>query len=151
MAKADTAPKKRRLTDAEIRRQIPAARARARRAAKVEPRARAAHYEVATGRVVVELTNGGLFAFPAELGPGLAGATDEDLAGVELDPGGGGLRWEALDADISVPGMLEQLFGVRTAMSALGARGGRSTSDAKMAAARRNGAKGGRPRKRAAG
>jgi hypothetical protein len=63
---------------------------------------------------------------------------------------GRGLHWEPLDVDLSVPGLLAGLFGTRAYMDRQrAARAGAATSAAKAAAARRNGAKGGRPRKAA--
>lgn len=126
--------------------QINAALERGRAARANEPRAAAAHYDWQLGRVVVELTNGCTFAFPPRLAPELNDANEEQLAQVELLGTGSGLHWEALDADLSIPGLLAGLFGTR----AHGARhAGQATSSAKAAAARVNGAKGGRPRKSA--
>ena len=132
------------LTNAEI----DAALERGGGARTSEPRAAEAGYDRGSGRVVVELTNGCVFAFPARLAQGLEAATDEQLAAVELIGRGYGLHWEALDVDLSVPGLLAGLFGTRTHMARLA---GQATSPAKAAAARANGAKGGRPRKAAAG
>ena len=56
-----------------------------------------------------------------------------------------GPQSEALDADISVPGLIASTFGRNAAAVALGSAGGKATSLAKSAAARANGAKGGRP------
>jgi hypothetical protein len=70
------------------------------------------------------------------------------LAAVEILGNGYGLHWEALDADISVPGLLAGIFGTKAYMARLA---GRTKSPAKAAAARANGAKGGRPRKVANG
>jgi hypothetical protein len=136
----------RNLTDEEILAQLPAARERGRIAAETEPRARSARYQKSTGRVVVELNNGCLFAFPAQLGEGLKGASAAELAKVEVLPGGSGLHWEALDVDLSVPGLVAGIFGSRRWMAELGRAGGSATSAAKAAAARANGRKGGRPR-----
>jgi len=111
-----------------------------------DPRARAAHYDRRTGRVHVELTNGCSFAFPARKAQGLENASDAELSRVELLGLGFGLRWDRLDVDLSVPGLLAGLFGTRAYMDRLrAARAGAATSAAKAAAARRNGAKGGRP------
>ena len=132
------------ITDAEIA----AARRRGEDLALAEPRAAAARYDAATGRVVIDLTNGCLFAFPARALQGLAQATDADLAAVEVTGGGHGLHWEALDADFTVPGLLMGLFGTRAWVAREQARrAGATTSPAKAAAARANGAKGGRPRR----
>ncbi len=130
------------VTDAEI----DAAVARGKRARLLEPRARSARYDASSGRVIVELTNGCTFAFPARLAQGLEGATDEQLAAVEVLGAGYGLHWEELDTDLSIPGLLAGLFGT-AAWTARHA--GQATSPAKAVAARVNGRKGGRPRKSA--
>lgn len=128
------------LTDTEIE----DASRRGRMAYLNEPRGVLAHYDRKEGRIVVELTNGCIFAFPARIGQGLENATDEELAQVELIGRGYGLHWEALDADLSIPGLMAGLFGTKSYMAR---RAGQQTSPAKAAAARMNGAKGGRPRK----
>ena len=130
------------LTDA----QIDAALERGRAAQRHEPRATSARYDRQTGRMVVELTNGCTFAFPPKLAQGLEAATEEQLAEVEILGAGSGLHWETLDADLSIPGLLTGLFGTR---AYLAQQAGRTTSQAKAAAARANGAKGGRPRRTA--
>ena len=99
------------VPEADILAQIPAARARAARARAAGRRAVSASYDRATGRVLVELTNGCLFGFPAATVPGLAGADAERLAAVEVSAGGGGLHWEALDVDLSVAGLLRAAAG----------------------------------------
>ena len=126
--------------------EIDAARARGRLAAAAEPRASAARYDPAHGEVALDLTNGCRFAFPARALQGLGDATDEQLGTVEVTPGGYGLHWEALDADFTVPGLLMGLFGTQAWMREHARRAGRATSPAKAAAARANGAKGGRPK-----
>ena len=111
-----------------------------------EARAASAHYDREARRVIVRLTNACTFAFPPELAQGLESAADDQLAQVEILGAGYGLHWPALDVDLSVPGLLSGLFGTASAMAR---QGGRSTSSAKAAAARANGAKGGRPRRTA--
>jgi hypothetical protein len=113
-------------------------------AAVGEPRAASARYDSRLDRIVVELTNGCTFAFPPRLAQGLDGASDEELSQVEVLGAGYGLHWEALDADFTVPGLLAGIFGTGAYMAR---RAGRTTSPAKAEAARRNGSKGGRPRK----
>jgi len=141
---------KRRLSDAEILAQIPAARARERREQKQGLRASAARYDRTTGRVVLELTNGCLFAFPVATIPALQSTSPSTLATVEIDPSGGALRWDSLDVDLSVPGLLLSVVGVDERLRHFAGLAGSVRSDAKARAARANGRKGGRPKKRAA-
>jgi hypothetical protein len=127
------------------------ARRRGARSLRTEPRARAVRFDRRTGRILVDLTNGCSFAFPARQAQGLRRASDAELAQVEILGLGLGLHWEQLDVDLSVPGLLAGLFGTKAYMDRQrAARAGAATSAAKAAAARRNGAKGGRPRKTAA-
>ncbi|MGO8835581.1 MAG: DUF2442 domain-containing protein [Roseiarcus sp.] len=126
--------------------QIDAAMERGRTTREIEPRAASARYDKQLGRVIVDLTNGCTFAFPPRLAQGLESATDDQLAEIEILGAGYGLHWEALNADLSIPGLLAGIFGTRAYMAR---RAGQTTSPAKAAAARTNGAKGGRPRKSA--
>lgn len=128
------------LTDAEI----DAALERGRRLQAEEPRASAARFDPQTGKITLDLTNGCTFVFPARLIQGLEGAVEDDLAAVELLPRGRGLHWEGPDVDISVPGLVNGIFGTQAHMARVA---GKSRSPAKTAASRANGAKGGRPRK----
>lgn len=138
---------RRALTDKEILAQVPAARRRAELEARVEPRARSARYDRATGRVEVELTNGCMFAFPPDLAQGLRGAPADDLADIAVELEGEGLHWERLDADLLVPELLRGVFGSRRWMSEIGRTLGSMRSEAKARAARINGRKGGRRRR----
>lgn len=135
-----------RLTDAEIRAQIPAARAREAAERRKGLRALSARYDRKAQRVVVELTSGYLFAFPVRNFTFLAAATSAQLATVEVDLSGVSLRWDALDVDLSVPGLLLAAIGEKEQRRQLASLAGRTRSVAKAKAARANGAKGGRPR-----
>jgi hypothetical protein len=112
------------------------------------PKAIHARYDRRVSRVIVGLDNGLELAFPPRLAQGLEHATPADLAIIEISPLGDGLHWPAIDADLYVPGLLQGVFGSKSWMARhLGAAGGRARSGAKVAAARENGRKGGRPRK----
>ncbi len=63
--------------------------------------------------MVVDLTRGCVFAFPARALQGLTQASDAELAEVSVLGSGYGLHWEALDADFTVPGLLMGRFGSR--------------------------------------
>jgi hypothetical protein len=130
------------LTDADIN----AALERGRIARLYEPRAAAACYDRDQKRVILDLTNGCTFAFPPHLAQGLESATADQLVQVEILGAGYGLHWEALDVDLAVPDLLAGLLGTKSYMAR---RAGQAHSPAKAAAARANGAKGGRPRKSA--
>lgn len=102
-------------------------------------------YDPTSGRIIVEFTNGAAFMVPARALQDLADASDDDLAEVEL-AGETALHWERLDVDFTIKGLMAGIFGTAKFMEAQ-RRGGQSRSPAKIAAARANGAKGGRPRK----
>lgn len=102
-------------------------------------------FDEASGRIIVEFTNGAAFMLPARSIQGLENASVQQLHEVEL-LGETGLHWESLDVDFTIIGLMNGIFGNAKFMDAQ-RRGGQSRSDAKIAASRSNGAKGGRPRK----
>lgn len=135
-------------TDPRQEAQLDAAEARGREVMETAMRAADARYDRASGRVMIDLTNGCAYAFPAQLVQDLNGATDDQLASVEVDGLGFNLHWPSLDADLYVPALVSGVFGTRAWMTReLARRAGQATSPAKAAAARANGVKGGRPRK----
>jgi hypothetical protein len=136
-----------RLSDAAIIAQIPEARARERLDRRLGHRTTRATYDRTHKRIVLELTNGVQFAFPARSVAALRGATAAQLAAVTVDRSGHAIRWEALDVDLSVPGLLLAAVGDEVARHHVASMLGKSRSPAKTAAARANGAKGGRPKK----
>lgn len=91
------------------------------------------------------ITNGVAVMVPARSIEGLEKATAEQLAEVER-LGETGLRWESLDVDFTIAGLMNGIFGTSKVMDAQ-RRGGQSRSAAKIEASRANGAKAGRPRK----
>jgi hypothetical protein len=137
------------LSGRDVLAQIPAATPRARNARLSEPHASSARYDRRRRVLHVALTNGGGFTVPVKLIPDLQHATDRDIAMVTVGAAGVGLRWERLDADLSVAGLARAVLGADALMKAAGAAGGAVRSVAKAEAARRNGKKGGRPGKTA--
>jgi Protein of unknown function (DUF2442) len=65
----------------------------------------------AEGRTIyVELHDGRIVGFPADRFRILAVATEEQLARVQVEVNGYALRWEELDEDITVPGIVAGRF-----------------------------------------
>ena len=125
------------------------ANARGQELQKVFPRAISVHYDRVNDRVVVELSSKLAVSFRPGDAQGLEHAKATDLAEIELSPSGFGIHFPRLDADFYVPSLLEGFLGARKWMAArMGEAGGRSRSKAKKAAARANGLKGGRPRRK---
>jgi len=74
----------------------------------VEPAAIRAWAEKRT--IFVELTDGRIIGFPAARFKLLAAASEAELAHVEIRLNGYALRWEALDEDITIPGIVAGNF-----------------------------------------
>ncbi|MDP2793441.1 MAG: DUF2442 domain-containing protein [Sulfurisoma sp.] len=77
-------------------------------AVELDPRAISAW--TADRMVFVELTDGRQIGFPAARFRLLATASDDALAEVELCLNGAALRWETLDEDVTVRGIVEGRF-----------------------------------------
>ncbi len=60
--------------------------------------------------IVIELTDGRSISFPADRFKILANATDEQLKEVKIRLNGYALRWENLDEDITVKGIIAGNF-----------------------------------------
>jgi uncharacterized protein DUF2442 len=124
-----------------------AANARAQKAVQTEPRATSARFTA--GKLVLELGGAVKVTIPRDRVRGLQIADPHAVANVKIEGGGEYLRWPDLDVDHSVPILLADVLGIRTARD-VARSGGSATSAAKATAVRANGAKGGRPRKTAA-
>jgi hypothetical protein len=60
--------------------------------------------------IFIELTDGRIIGFPADRFKILAGATDDQLKEVTIRLNGFALKWESLDEDITVPGIVAGHF-----------------------------------------
>jgi len=129
---------------------IDAAIARARNEDDWNNRVVKASYRLSGDQVVLLLSTGVEVAIPRAMLQGLEHAKPQQLRHIEIQGPGTGLHWPALGIDHYVPTLLSGVFGTRKWMAELGRRGGKARSLAKAAASRRNGRRGGRPRKHSA-
>lgn len=114
------------------------------------PKALAARYDRASGRIVIKLSSGLDVSFSPRDAQGLENAKPSQLEEIEISPSGFGIHFPKLDADLYLPGLLEGFLGSKRWMaSRLGQVGGTSRSAAKRAASKANGRLGGRPKKAA--
>jgi len=97
----------------------------------------AARYDRRGQRVMITLNNGAVVGFPLSVLPGLEQATPDELRKIEVEGGGYGLHVASLDADISVPQLLEDQLGSTVMRRAV----------VRATASKANGRLGGRPRK----
>lgn len=140
------------LDDKQFEEKLALARANAQAIASTHPQATSAFFDAdkgSGGKVVIIFNDESEYAFPPKLVQGLEDATSDHLANIEIDPSGLGLHWGELDVDLDIPALMNGIYGSKAWMQQLARKGGESTSDAKVAASRANGRKGGRPRKKA--
>lgn len=60
--------------------------------------------------ISVELHDGRIISFPADRFRRLKAATEAELQDVQIEVDGYALRWESLDEDITVPGIIAGRF-----------------------------------------
>jgi hypothetical protein len=112
------------------------------------PRAVRARYDRRRRRILIHFSTGLEVSFLPRDAQGLEKATAAQLERIEILPSGYGIHFPKVDADLCLPAVLLGLLGSRNWIAGrLGALGGKSRSAAKVAAARRNGRRGGRPRR----
>lgn len=117
-------------TDEELNAQIEAARAAANLARKTEVRAISARFDRVSRRVVIELTSGATLLTPVDRIEALQGASDDDLAAVEVNPLGDGLAWPRLDWHHGLAALMAGRYGSRTWMDQLPQAESSRTADA---------------------
>jgi hypothetical protein len=133
--------------DAALDAEIAQASARAIALADAGPCAEAVWYNSERQLIEIRLKNGAIFSFPPHLAQGLNKASPRELEDIWLGADGLSVHWDSLDADFSIPSLIQGIFGTKAWMTELGRKGGKRSSVAKQQAARTNGKKGGRPKK----
>ncbi|CAN5518496.1 DUF2442 domain-containing protein [soil metagenome] len=113
-----------------------------------DPRAIHVDYRPGLDLLILKMSDGHRLCLPREDLEGLQNASKQDVAQVEILGGGTGLHWPSLDVDLYVPALLHHIYGTRRWMAQLGRRGGTAKSIPKAAAAKANGLKGGRPKRK---
>ena len=126
---------------------IRAAQERGEERARIEPRADRVSYDAKNRLIMLDLRGGAILGLPVSAIRELAGAKPNQLKTVRAGFSGESITLEDLDVDISIPGLLRDLVGMTSAATLLGRKGGSAKSQAKAAAVRENGKRGGRPRK----
>lgn len=112
------------------------------------PAAIAVRYDRRISRIVISLASGLQIAFAPRDAQGLENAHPVDLIDAEISPSGLGVHFPKLDVDLYIPALLEGFLGSKSWMAAqIGKVGGQASTEAKSAAARENGKRGGRPKK----
>jgi len=86
---------------------------------KLQRNAIEAKYDSQQDQIIIHFSDGSEFRFSSQLGQGLEKATPEQLAEVEITPSGQGLHWEILDADLSIPDLLQGVYGNQKWMNKL--------------------------------
>lgn len=133
-------------TEAEMSKAVAAGRRREKKATKI----RHARYDATRDAIVAELSTRAVLAVPRRAIAGFRRVRPSALADLEITAGNEGLWSESADDGV----LLEQLVVLAAGEATVGTIGARinasKKSPARAAASRANGAKGGRPRKRAA-
>ncbi|HAC62170.1 MAG TPA: DUF2442 domain-containing protein [Cyanothece sp. UBA12306] len=97
------------LTDQQIENQIDQAIANQSKINETEPKANKVLFN--QGTITIYFINGSLFSFSPKSVDAIANLSPNILATVELTPSGKGLRWDQVDIDLSIQGLLLGKFG----------------------------------------
>jgi len=114
---------------------------------KTQPRVESARYVPETGNMEFTMVGGSRIVTPARKLKGFTDeTTDEVLSDVKPMSYGTAIHWDTADVQHTTIALIESVFNLKTHHTTA-KNGGRAKSEAKTAAVRANGAKGGRPRK----
>ena len=107
------------ISEKELQKEINLAKEAGKKAYKTEPRAISVKYNKRTGRVIVDLNTGISFMFPAILAEELNNVSKAKLSNVKILADGFAIYWEDLDVVLSVPDLLQGIFGSESWMKNL--------------------------------
>jgi hypothetical protein len=112
------------------------------------PKVLSARYDVRSRRIIFKLSTGYDISFPPRRVQVLEHASPEQMRSIEILGAGQDVYFPLIDEAIYLPSFLQGITGTKNWMaSQFAAKGGAAKSEAKAAAARANGLKGGRPKK----
>jgi hypothetical protein len=98
-------------TEADLERMFEESDRRGKDTMAREIRAKDAHYDIKSKRLVINLENGTTVILPIHLLNEFDGASVQEMAGVELRPRGAALHWHKLDLDFGVAGLMAAAIG----------------------------------------
>jgi len=116
---AELINKKLEINEEEFERQFIEATERGKKFLTEAPKAKNVKFDGKTKRLVLDLENGATLIIPTENVQGLRGASDTDLAEVELRLERTTLHWEKLDVDFYVSSFMRGVFGTPKWMAEL--------------------------------
>lgn len=103
-----------RLTKEQVREaQIEKALALGKASTDSQPVAISADFDSKSKEVVIALESGAEYRFPSKLGQGLENASDAELSNITISPSGLGIHWPDIDAGLSIPHLLEGVYGTK--------------------------------------
>ena len=110
------------INEVEFERQFIEANERGNKFLAESPKADSVKYDDKTKRLILDLENGATLIIPTENVQGLRGASDKDLAEVELVFENTTLQWENLDVHFYVSSFMRGVFGTPKWMMELNSR-----------------------------
>lgn len=135
------------LTEEELDEQIGRAKAAYNEYIKGKPIATSYSFDPATRIMSIRTNDGSRIDFPIWKIKELQNASDDEVRDAYITKAGDAIHWDNLDAHYTIAGLAANIFGTREWMRELGRKGGSAVSAKKAEAARKNGAKGGRPKR----
>jgi hypothetical protein len=107
------------IDEKELDKQHKEAVKRGRERMENELRAQSVRYDKRKKRIIIELTNGCSFMFPPKLAQRLSDASDSELSDCHVLGVGFAVEWSGIDAQFSVTGLMQGVFGNKAWMEKL--------------------------------